>query len=125
MSRNLPTLNLLITVAMVVMGIMTDKSLYLLFVSISICQVSEHVKVGKIYTKLWMWIAKCYIPSVMLFCLEKYKLLIFEKPRKMPNDFFNHYIYACTFQWASLECLTNVTIAAKVALVTYIHCENG
>ena len=54
MSRNLPTLNLLITVAMVVMGIMTDKSLYLLFVSISICQVSEHVKVGKIYTKLWM-----------------------------------------------------------------------
>ena len=69
MPRNLPTLNLLTTVAMVVMGIMTDKSLYLLFVSISICQVSKHVKVEKIYTKLWMWIAKCYIPSAMLqFC---------------------------------------------------------
>ena len=23
------------------------------------------------------------------------------------------------------ECLTNVTIMVKVAMVTYIHCENG
>ena len=51
-------------------------------------------------------------------------LIIFKKPRTMTNDFFNHYIFVRTFQWASSECLTNVTITVKVAMVTYIHCEN-
>ena len=43
----------------------------------------------------------------------------------MTNDFFNHYIFVCTFQWTSSECLTNVTITVKVAMVTYIQGENG
>ena len=43
----------------------------------------------------------------------------------MTDDFFNHYIFVCTFQWTSSERLTNVTITVKVAMVTYIHCENG
>ena len=47
-------------------------------------------------------------------------LIIFKKPRKMTNDFFNNYIFVHTFQWTSSECLTNVTITAKVAMVTYI-----
>ena len=47
-------------------------------------------------------------------------LIIFKKPRKMTNDFFNHYIFARTFQWASSECLTNVTIMVKFAMVTHI-----
>ena len=53
------------------------------------------------------------------------KLIIFEKSRKMTNDFFNHYIFVSTFQWTSSTCLTNGTITVKVAMVTYIHCENG
>ena len=52
-------------------------------------------------------------------------LIIFKKPRKMANDFFNHYIFVRTFQWTSSECLTNVTITVKVAMVTYIQGENG
>ena len=52
-------------------------------------------------------------------------LIIFKKPRKMTNDFFNHYIFVRTFQWTSSECLTNVTITVKVAMVTYIQGENG
>ena len=52
-------------------------------------------------------------------------LIIFKKPRKMANDFFNHYTFVRTFQWTSSECLTNVTITVKVAMVTYIHFENG
>ena len=52
-------------------------------------------------------------------------LTIFKKPRKMTNSFFNHYIFVRTFQWTSSECLTNVTITVKVAMVTYIHCEKG
>ena len=52
-------------------------------------------------------------------------LIIFKKPRKITNDFFNNYIFVRTFQWTSSECLTNVTITVKVAMVTYIHCENG
>ena len=52
-------------------------------------------------------------------------LIIFKKPRNMTNDFFNHYIFVHTFQWTSSECLTNVAITVKVAMVTYIHCENG
>ena len=43
----------------------------------------------------------------------------------MINDFFNHYILFRTFQWTSSECLTNITITVKVAMVIYIHCENG
>ena len=38
----------------------------------------------------------------------------------MTNDFFNNYIFVRTFQWTSSECLTNVTITVKVAMVTYI-----
>ena len=53
------------------------------------------------------------------------RLINFKKPRKMINDFFNHYIFIRTFQWTSSECLTKVTITVKVAVVTYIHCENG
>ena len=52
-------------------------------------------------------------------------LIIFKKPRKMANDFFNHYIFVRTFQWTSSECLTNVTITVKVDMVTYIPGENG
>ena len=52
-------------------------------------------------------------------------LIIFKKPRKVTNDFFNHYIFVCTLQWTSSECLTNVTITVKVAMVTYIQGENG
>ena len=52
-------------------------------------------------------------------------LIIFKKPRKMIDDFFSHYIFVRTFQWTSSECLTNVTITVKVAMVKYIHCENG
>ena len=33
----------------------------------------------------------------------------------MTNDFFNHYIFARTFQCTSSECLTNVIITVKVA----------
>ena len=43
----------------------------------------------------------------------------------MTNDFFNNYIFVRTFQWTSSECLTNVTITVKVAMVTYIQGENG
>ena len=53
------------------------------------------------------------------------RLIIFKKPRKIDNDFFNHYIFVRTFQWTSSECLTNVTITVKVTMVTYIHCESG
>ena len=52
-------------------------------------------------------------------------LIIFKKPRNMTNDFFNHYIFVHTFQWTSSECLTNVTINVKVAMVTDIQGENG
>ena len=48
-------------------------------------------------------------------------LIIFRKPRKMTNDFFNHYIFARMFQWTSSECLTNVTITVKVAMATCIY----
>ena len=52
-------------------------------------------------------------------------LIIFKKPRKMTNDFFNNYIFVHTFQWTSSECLTNVTVTVKVAMVTYMHCKKG
>ena len=52
-------------------------------------------------------------------------LIIFKKPRKMTKDFFNHYIFVRTFQWTLSECLTNVTITVKFAMVTYILGENG
>ena len=52
-------------------------------------------------------------------------LIIFKKPRKMTNDFFNHYMFVRSFQWASSESLTNVTITVKVAMITYIQGENG
>ena len=41
-------------------------------------------------------------------------LIIFKKPRKMTNDFFNHYIFVRTFQCTSSECLTNVTITVTL-----------
>ena len=43
----------------------------------------------------------------------------------MIDDFFNHYIFVRTFQWTPSECLTNVTIRVKVAMVKYIQGENG
>ena len=52
-------------------------------------------------------------------------LIIFKKLRKITNDFFNHYIFIHTLQWTLSECLTNATITVKVAIVTYIHCENS
>ena len=52
-------------------------------------------------------------------------LIIFKKPRKMTNDFFNNYIFVHTFQWTSSECLINVTVTVKVAMVTYRHCKKG
>ena len=51
------------------------------------------------------------------------RLIIFKKPRKMRKDFLNNYMFVHTFQWTSSECLTNVTITVKVAMVTYIHSE--
>ena len=41
-------------------------------------------------------------------------LIIFQKLRKMTNDFFNNYIFVRTFQRAALEYLTNVTITVNV-----------
>ena len=52
-------------------------------------------------------------------------LIIFKKPRKMTNDFFNNYVFVHMFQWTSSECLTNVTVTVKVAMVTYRHCKKG
>ena len=52
-------------------------------------------------------------------------LITFKKPRKITNDFFDHYIFVRTFQWTLSECLNNVTITAEVAMVAYIQGENG
>ena len=52
-------------------------------------------------------------------------LIIFKKSRKITNDFFNYYIFAHTFQWTSSKCLINVAMTVKIAMVTFIHCENG
>ena len=52
-------------------------------------------------------------------------LILFKKPRKMTNNLFNNYILVHTFQCTSSECLTNVTITVKVAIVKYIQCEKG
>ena len=81
----------------------------------------EHLypSAGNIYLK----IKKLYVTFKVKSITRS--LIIFKKPRKMTNDFFNHYIFVRTFQWTSSECLTNVTITVKVAMVTYIHCENG
>ena len=46
-------------------------------------------------------------------------LITFKKPKKMTNNFFNNYIFVHTFQWVSSECLTNVTLTVKVAMVKY------
>ena len=35
------------------------------------------------------------------------------------------YILVRALQWTSSECLTNVTITVKVAMVTYVHFEHG
>ena len=40
----------------------------------------------------------------------------------MTNDVGNSYIFDHKLQWTSSECLTNVTITLKVAMVTYIGC---
>ena len=81
----------------------------------------EHLypSAGNIYLK----IKKLYVTFKVKSITRS--LIIFKKPRKMTNDFFNHYIFVRTFQWTSSECLTNVTITVKVAMVTYIHCENS
>ena len=52
-------------------------------------------------------------------------LITFKKQTKMTNDFFNHYIFARTFQCTSSECLTNVTITVKVAITSnfYRYCN--
>ena len=43
----------------------------------------------------------------------------------MTNDFFNLYIFVCTFQWTSSECLTNVTTTIKVIVnISYIKEES-
>ena len=75
-------------------------------------------------------------PCFFLICLKIYvraynfiiksitrRLIIFKKPRKMTNDFFNSYIFVHMFQWTSSECLTNATVTVKVAMVAYIHCK--
>ena len=81
----------------------------------------EHLypSAGNIYLK----IKKLYVTFKVKSITRS--LIIFKKPRKMTNDFFNHYIFVRTFQWTSSECLTNVTITVKVAMVTYIHFEHG
>ena len=43
----------------------------------------------------------------------------------MTDGFFNHYIFVRTFQWISSECLSNVTVTVKVAMVANIQGENG
>ena len=52
-------------------------------------------------------------------------LIISKKPRKVTIAFFNSYVFVHTFQWTSSDCLTNVTVTLKVAMVIYIHCEKG
>ena len=81
----------------------------------------EHLypSAGNIYLK----IKKLYVTFKVKSITRS--LIIFKKPRKMTNDFFNHYIFVRTFQWTSSECLTNVTITVKVAMVTYKHCKKG
>ena len=59
------------------------------------------------------------------FIIKSITRTFFKKPRKMTNDFLNHYIFVHMFQWTSSECLTNVTVTVKIAMVTYIHSENG
>ena len=79
----------------------------------------EHLypSAGNIYLK----IKKLYVTFKVKSITRS--LIIFKKPRKMTNDFFNHYIFV---HWrTSSECLTNVTITVKVPMVTNIHCENG
>ena len=73
---------------------------------------------GNIYLK----IKKLYVTFKVKSITRS--LIIFKKPRKMTNDFFNHYTFVHAFQWTSSECLTNVPITIIVAMVTYIHCEN-
>ena len=71
---------------------------------------------------------KIYATTVLLQMMLKSitrSLIIFKKQKKITNDFFNHYIFVRRFQWTSSECLTIVTITVKVAMFTYIHCENG
>ena len=43
--------------------------------------------------KILFWVYNFIIKSITR------SLIIFKKPRKMTNDFFNHYIFICTFQW--------------------------
>ena len=69
---------------------------------------------------------KIYATTVLLQMMLKSitrSLIIFKKPKKITNDFFNHYIFVRTFQWTLSQCLAIVTITVKVAMFTYIHCE--
>ena len=52
-------------------------------------------------------------------------LITLKKPRKMTNYFFNNYICVDKFQWASPKFLIKITIAVKVAMVTYVQCKKG
>ena len=54
----------------------------------------------KILFRAYNFIIKCITRS----------LIIFKKPRKMTNDFFNNYTFIHTLHWTSSECLTNVAI---------------
>ena len=67
---------------------------------------------------------KIYATTVLLQMMLKSitrSLIIFKKPKKITN----HYIFVRTFQWTLSGCLAIVTITVKVAMFTYIHCENG
>ena len=51
-------------------------------------------------------------------------LIVFKKPRKMTNDFFNNYIFVHTFQWASSECYNNNTISITITVTSLQHSDD-
>ena len=84
----------------------------------SICVLPLLTFIVSLYLKILFRAFNFIIKSIIR------NLIIFKKPRKMTNGFFNNHIFVHTFQWTSSQCLINVTITVKVAMVTYIHCEN-
>ena len=70
------------------------------------------------YFKTLFWVYNFKMKSITR------SLVIFKKPRKMTNDFFNHYILVGMFQWTSSECLTTVTITVLMSEAYLETCKN-
>ena len=49
------------------------------------------------------------------------RLIIFKKPRKIDNDFFNHYIFVRTFQWTSSEYIVDECIVIEET-ISHLSC---